>query len=161
MTFVEVLVATALIALVLGGLLPLLTSGQLTWEHAHRRTPMVQNSRTAVDTLTHSLRAAQNFLVLGPTNIRFTYFFGDGTTPTVEFRYNAATGELEYRWDPDPFQPLGGPFTSMTVSCFDVAGTASLCSNAVSVRSVQVALTALDPDGNPITFSTRAFRQVP
>jgi len=161
MTFVEVLVATALIALVLGGLLPLLTSGQLTWEHAHRRTPMVQNSRTAIDTLTHSLRAAQEFFVLGPANIRFRYSFGDGSSPIVEFRYNASTGELEYRWDPDPFQPLGGPFTSMTVNCFDVAGTASLCSSAASVRSVQVALTALDPDGNPITFSTRAFRQVP
>src|SRR3990172_4639513 len=104
MTFVEVLVATALIALVLGGLLPLLTSGQLTWEHAHRRTPMVQNSRTAVDTLTHSLRAAQEFFVLGPANIRFRYSFGDGSSPIVEFRYNASTGELEYRWDPDPFQ---------------------------------------------------------
>lgn len=160
MTFVEVLVATALIALVLGGLLPLLTSGQLTWEHVHRRTPMVENARTAIDTLTHSLRAAQEFFVLGPANIRFSYSFGDGSSPIVEFRFNASTRELEYRWDPDPFQPLAGPFESMTVNCFDMTGAPSACTNT-SANSVQVALTALDPDGNPITFATRAFRQVP
>lgn len=163
MTLVEVLVATALIALLLGGLLPLLTSGQLSWEHAHRRTAMVQNARVAMDSLTHALRAAGTFQVLGPTNIRFTHFFGDGSTPTVEYRLNGATNELEYRWDPDPFQPLAGPFRTMSLQCFDASGDPADCGTPASVRSVQVALAVMDPDGvvPDILLTSRAFRQVP
>lgn len=164
MTLIEVLVVTSLLALVVGALLPLLTAGQQTWEHADRRQEMVQNARIALDGLIRHLRAAQSFLVINSTNIRFTYFFGDGaSTPTVEFQLNAATNELEYRWDPDPFQPFAGPFRSMSVTCFDATNASIACTSVASVKSVQVALVAMDPDGKipDITVTSRAFRQTP
>ncbi len=164
LTLVEVLVVFALLALVVGGLLPLLTAGANTWDHAHRRQEMVQNARRALDQLTHHLRAAQTFFVINSTNIRFSYFFGDAaSTPTVEFQLNGTTNELEYRWDPDAFQPLAGPFRSMSVTCFDASGGSIACTSVASVRSVQVALVAMDPQGivPDITVTARAFRQVP
>lgn len=100
LTFIELLVVTSLLALALAALLPLLTAGQQTWEHAHRRTAMVQNARIALDRLVREMRAAWTLEVLTPTLIRFTRFHGDGTGafPTVEFALNAASNELEYRW---------------------------------------------------------------
>lgn len=164
MTFIEVLVATSLLALVVGALMPVLTVGQQTWNHAHRRTEMVQNARIAADHMLDKLRAAQTFLVISATNIRFSYFYGDAVTiPTNEYQLNAATNELEYRWDPDPFLRLAGPFRSMSVTCFDAAGATIACTSVASVRSVQVSLVAMDPQGEvaDITVTSRAFRQVP
>jgi prepilin-type N-terminal cleavage/methylation domain-containing protein len=164
MTLIEVLVVTSLLALVVGGLLPMLTAGQQTWEHAHRRQDMVQNARSALDHLIHTLRAAQSFVVISSTNIRFSYFFGDGAaTPTIEYQLNGATNELEYRQDPDAFQPLAGPFRSMSVQCFDGSGATIACTSVTSVRSVEVSLVVMDPQGQipDITVTSRAFRQVP
>jgi type II secretory pathway pseudopilin PulG len=164
MTLVEVLVATSLLAVVVGALMPILTVGQQTWDHAHRRVEMIQNSRIALDHLADKLRAAQTFSVVSATNIRFTYFYGNGVAiPTNEYRLNTATNELEYRWDPDPFLPLAGAFRSMAVTCFNDAGATVGCASAASVRAVQVALVAMDPQGivADITVTTRAFRQAP
>lgn len=164
MTFIEVLVVTSLLALVVGALMPVLTVSQQTWHHAHRRTEMVQNARIAVDHMLDKLRAVQTFSVISSTNIRFTYFFGNLVTiPTVEYQLNGATNELEYRWDPDPFLRLAGPFRSMSVTCFDNTGAVIACTSVASVRSVQVALVAMDPSGEvaDMTVTARAFRQVP
>lgn len=162
-TFVEILVVTSLLAMVLGGILPLLTVGQQTYGHAHPRSDMVQNARIGLDKFIREMRAAQTFQTISSTNIAFTFFLGDGTTSTAEYRLNAATSELEYRRGTDPFQPLAGPFRSMSVSCFDAAGAAIACSPAASVRSVQVALVVMDPQGKipDITVTSRAFRQTP
>jgi len=141
----------------------------------------VQNARISLDHLIRSLRAAQTFVVISDTAIRFSYFFGDGTlAPTNEYQFNAATNELEYRWDPDLFHPLGGPFRSMSVRCFDAAGVeivkvGGACPGPTSVRSVEVSLVACEaapsglcrPLGDPqtqvpdITVTARAFQQIP
>lgn len=163
-TFLEVLVVTSLLALVVGALVPLLTAGQQTWDEGRRRQEMTQNARIALDELVHQMRAAQSFVVVSSTNIRFAFFFGDGTTtPTVEFQLNAATNELEYRWNADAFQPLAGPFRSMSVLCFDATNASIACTSVASTSSVQVSLVAMDPDGQipDVTVTSRAFRQTP
>lgn len=163
MTFIEVLVATSLLALVVGALMPVLTVSQQTWHHAHRRMEMVQNARIGLDHLMDRLRAVQTFSVISSTNIGFTYFYGDGAlTLTAEYRLNG--NELEWRYDaPSPFRSLAGPFRSMSVTCFDAAGAIVACTSVASVRAVQVSLVAMDPTGEvaDITVTARAFRQVP
>lgn len=162
MTFVEVLVVTSLLALVVGALAPVLTASEQTWRHAHRRIEMVQNARLAMDHLMDRLRAVQTFTTISSTNISFTYFYGDGvTTLTAEYRLNV--NELEWKYDVNAFAPLAGPFRSMSVSCFDATAAAVSCTSAASVRSVQVSLVAMDPSGEvaDITVTGRAFRQVP
>lgn len=99
-TLLEVLAASLLLALVVGGLLPLLSTGQLIAEETDPRQAMSRTARVALDRLLRELRAAESFRTLAPGVIRFTLFWGDGTgaAPTVEYSLNGATGELEYRW---------------------------------------------------------------
>ncbi len=164
LTLIEVLVVVSLLALVVGAFVPLLSAGQQTWDEDRRRQEMVQNARIAFDGMLRTLRSAQSFLVISSTNLRFTYFFGDNaSTPTVEYQLNTTTNELEFRRDPDPFQPFAGPFRSMSVTCFDASNASIACTSVASVRAVQVALVAMDPDGQipDITVTSRAFRHTP
>jgi hypothetical protein len=63
----------------------------------------------------------------------------------------------------DAFEPLAGPFRAMAVQCYDAAGTAIACASSAAVKSIQVALTAMDPTGEvtDVVVTTRAFRQAP
>ncbi len=164
MTLIEVLVATLLLALVVGALVPLLTVGQQTWDATRRREEMVHNARHALDSLVSTMRAAQTLYTFSPTDIRLAYFFGDGTTVlTEEYSLDTTTNELQYRKNADAFQPFAGPFRSMSVICFDATSTAIACSSVSSVRSVQVSLVAMDPEGqvSDWTVTSRAFVQAP
>ncbi len=64
---------------------------------------------------------------------------------------------------PDVFESLAGPFRSMAVLCYNAAGIAIACAPASAVRSVEVALTAMDSTGEvaDIVLSSRAYRQAP
>ncbi len=103
LTLVEVLVTILLLALVVGSLLPLLTSGQQGSDYVRRRQPMIQNARVALDKLVRELRAAESFRMIAPGHLQLTLFWGDGTGagPTVEYSLNSATQNLDYRWSAD------------------------------------------------------------
>lgn len=165
-SFVEVLVAGALLVLAVGALVPMIAIAQQTWDLAPRRAVIVQNARVAVDRMVREMRAAQAFDVLGPGALRFTvYAGGRSVNPTfvVGYQLNAVTGDLEYQRDADPWQPLAGPFRALSVTCFDAANAAITCAPASAVRSVQISLTAMDPQGltPDLTVTVRAYRQVP
>jgi hypothetical protein len=64
---------------------------------------------------------------------------------------------------PDALEALAGPIRSLTVVCFAATGAPVDCSQARQVRSVQVTLAVMDPDGRvpDLVVSGRAFRQAP
>lgn len=164
MTLIEVLVTTFLLAIVVGALIPLLSIGQQTWVQSRGSEEIEFNARFALNSLVSTIRAAQTLQVISPTDIRLTYFFGDGTsTPTEEYTLNTVTNELQYRWNTDPPAPFAGPFRSMSVVCFDNTNATVSCSTPSSVRSVQIALVAMDPQGivPDMTVTARAFLQYP
>ena len=98
---VEVLVTVLLLAIVVGALLPLLTSGQQGFDYASRRLAMTRAGRTALDKLVREMRAAASFRTLAAGQVSFTMQWGDGTgaEPTAEYSLNALTHNLEYRWN--------------------------------------------------------------
>jgi hypothetical protein len=100
---VELLVTVLLLSLVVGGLLPLLTSGDEAYQELRWRQGMVQNGRVALDKLLRETRSAEAFRAVAPGLVRLSTFWGDGTgaDPTVEFVLNAGTGDLDYRWAAD------------------------------------------------------------
>jgi len=100
LALIEVLATALLMAMVVGALLPLLTSGQQGADFARRRQTMTRAGRTALDKLIRETRAAASFRTLAPGQISFTLQWGDGTgaQPTVQYSLNALTGNLEYRW---------------------------------------------------------------
>jgi len=103
LSYVEVLVTILLLSLVVGGLLPLLTSGDEAYQELRRRQGMVQNGRVALDKLLRETRSADAFRTVAAGLVRLSTSWGDGTGggPTVEYVLNAATGDLEYRWAAD------------------------------------------------------------
>jgi len=161
---IDVLWATLLLALVLSGVVPLLATAQQTWDTTRRGEEMLFNARLALNSLISTIRAGQSFQTISPTDIKLTYFFGDGTTiPTEEYILDPITNELQYRWNTDAPQPFAGPFRSMSVACFDATNTTIACTSVSSVRSVQIALVAMDPDGvlPDMTVTSRVFVQYP
>lgn len=102
-SYVEVLLTVLLLSLVVGGILPLLSGGEESYEELRRRQEMIQNARVALDKFLRELRVAESFRVLSPATIRFSLFWGDGSgaSPTAEYVLNGATGDLEYRWSAD------------------------------------------------------------
>lgn len=96
----EVLVTVLLLAVVVGALLPLLTSGQQGLDYARRREAMIRNGRVALDKLVREMRAAESFRTIAPGQISLALSWGDGTgaQPTVDYALNGGTNNLEYRW---------------------------------------------------------------
>ena len=102
-TLIEVLVTVLLLAMVVGALLPLLTSGQQGSDYERRRMSMVRNGRVALDKLVREMRAAESFRTLAPGQISFTLLWGDGTgaEPTAQYLLDNVSHTLQYRWSAD------------------------------------------------------------
>lgn len=162
---IELLASLLLLAVIVGGLIPVLSITQQSWDQARLRGDMVHNTRFAIDTLMATIRAAQVFTTLTATDIIFTYSFGDKVTlRAVSYHLDAATNELQFKRLPtDPFQPFAGAFRSMTVTCYDAANVLIDCSSIGSFRSVQISLVAMDPSGRvpDMTTTARVFVQAP
>lgn len=163
LTLVEVAVAGLLLAVVVGALIPLLSIGQQTWFQSRGTEEIEFNARFALDSLVSTIRAAQSLQVISPTDIRLTYFFGDGTTQLEEYILDTTTNELQYRRNTDSPAPFAGPFRSMSVVCFDNTNATTACTTVASVRSVQISLVAMDPQGvvPDMNFTARTFVQYP
>lgn len=98
-TLTELLATVALLTVVLAALVPVLSIARGSWDRVDRHTELLQTGRRALDKMVREVRTAQSFAVLSPTMLRFTTALGDGTgaSPTVEYRLNPATNDLEYR----------------------------------------------------------------
>ncbi len=98
-TLTELLATAALLTVALAALVPVLSLAKASWDRVDRHTEGLQNARRAMDKVVREIRTARSFAVLNSTELRFTTALGDGTgaAPTVEYRLNGASGELEYR----------------------------------------------------------------
>ncbi len=102
-TIAELLVVAAIMTLVVGALIPVLSLGQATWRAADRHSDMLHHGRRALDKIIREMRSAQSFQAVTPTLLQFRMALGDGSgaTPTVEYQLNGGTGEIEYRTSAD------------------------------------------------------------
>jgi hypothetical protein len=118
---------------------------------------MLQVTDTAV---TSGLHYGQVDGYAGPSNHRHRYVIVRQRVATDPAITQAAE---ESGTRTDVFQPLGGPFRAMTVTCYDAADASINCSGAASVKSVQISLTIMDPTGEvaDIVVTSRAYRQTP
>src|SRR3989304_2197244 len=99
-SYVEVLLTVLLLSLVVGGILPLLTGGEESYEELRRRQEMIQNARVALDKFLRELRGAGAFRGPSPPTPRSglgapRVFGGGGAAPT----YSRDQGTLT-AWPP-------------------------------------------------------------
>jgi type II secretory pathway pseudopilin PulG len=97
-TLLEAVAVLLLLSLVVAGVLPLLTTGEQSYDEARRRQEMLRNARVALDRIVRELRAAQSLRQASSGVLRFDLAAEAGEVPTVEFVLDSVTGDLQYRW---------------------------------------------------------------
>ncbi len=148
-TLLEASLVVLLLGLVAAGLLPLVTTAGQVYGDAWRRQHMVRNGRTALDQMSRELRAAVQLYEVSNARLRFDTDAGDAGVREVE--YVLQNGYLLYGRPPEPPEPLAGPFRSLQARCFDRTGSVVDCAaELASVRQVELELTAVDPEPDPV-----------
>ncbi len=146
-TLLEAVVVLLLLSLVVAGVLPLLTTGDLAYEGVRRRQEMLRNARVALDQITRELRAAQALRQVADGLLRFDVVAEDGNTPTVEYALEAG-GDLTYRrsgtWDYRRRITVQAPAGQQVPAgysvyvCFDHAALVSAGKSRADGRDVRV-----------------------
>jgi prepilin-type N-terminal cleavage/methylation domain-containing protein len=141
----ELMIASAIMGLVLAGVLLLQWHGQQAYVAGAGRVEAQQNARVALDTITTEIRLAQGVTAVGSTCNNTTSGTDDITVRTwdgataswtsVRYRLNGALLERNSA-------PLIGGVQALTIVCYD--GNDVATATAANVRSVTIALTAQD-----------------
>ena len=158
-SFVELMVAATLLAMVMGGVLGLLTSGQNTFEAQTADISMRQGARVAVDRITRETRLAgygidnipQVFTIASATSIQFAADLDDGSpaAPCDAAFENATNGGAERI----TYSVVDTALTR-AVECWNGSSwTAEVGSQALIWNLVagQTVFTYFDEDGTPLT----------
>jgi type II secretory pathway pseudopilin PulG len=95
----ELLAVTAILIVAVSGLVPMLWLGGQSRARVDRHAEALHQARRAADKLVRDMRAARSFQLVSPALVRAVVARGDGSgaTPTVEYAFDGATGELRYR----------------------------------------------------------------
>jgi len=141
----ELLVACAIIALMLAGVLILQWHGQQAYVAGAARVEVQQNARFALDMITSELRLSQAVTAVGSTCDNTASGTDDITLSTwdsatsswVSVRYRLTGTTLERNGS-----ALVGGVQSLLIVCYDSSDTAT--ATAADVRSVTVSLTTQD-----------------
>ncbi len=100
-TLLEAVAVLLLLSLAVAGVLPLLTTGEQTYDEARRRQELLRNARVALDRIVREVRAAQALREAASGVVRLDLAAEDGAQPAVEFVLDGASGDLQYRWGSD------------------------------------------------------------
>ncbi len=144
-SLLEVMVAATLLAMVLGGVLPLLTGGQNTYEAQTADTSMRQGARVARDKMTRETRLAgyridnlpQAFMSASSTSIQFAADIDDGDplppcNASFENAVNGGAERLTYS--------VSGTDLVRSVDCWNGSTWTNVISNEVLVPDLVTGL---------------------
>ena len=145
-SLIELMVSAVLIAMILGGVLPLLTGGQNTYEAQSADMSMRQGARVALDKVTRETRLAgygidnitQVFTVASATSIQFAADVDDGDTgaPCDASFENAANGGAERLT-----YSVNGTNLTRSVDCWNGSAWTSEISNQVLIADLDTSQT--------------------
>jgi type II secretory pathway pseudopilin PulG len=160
-TLVEVILATAMVAIVAAALVGMIYSNYNNWKLGSGRSTLLQDGRAVLEQMTRILRQAKNFTsVTSPTDQAGQITFTDIAGTTQQFRRNASTSEIEYG-QPASLSALIGSVSSLVFTCYDAdANSIAAPVNARKIRAVHIAQTLTDPVNSlSFTLSDRVFVQ--
>lgn len=158
-SLIELMISAVLIAMILGGVLPLLTGGQNTYEAQTADTAMRQGARVALDKVTRETRGAgfnidnipQVFTIASATSIQFASDIDDGDTdaPCGAAFENAANGGAERLT-----YAVSGTDLTRSVDCWNGTAWTNEISNEVLIADLlagQAVFRYFDEDGVEMT----------
>ncbi len=140
----ELLVATAMIGFVLGGVFVALQQGENAFQYGTGKVEVQQNGRMALDRMIHDLRMGANITAANATSISFAYIednAGAAQTVTVTYSLNG-TSLQRNQTNPVPAaaQPetLIGGVNTLSLVYYDFNNAATV--NVPDIRVVDVRL---------------------
>jgi prepilin-type N-terminal cleavage/methylation domain-containing protein len=158
-SLIELMVSAVLIAMILGGVLPLLTGGQNAYEAQSADMSMRQGARVALDKVTRETRLAgygidniaQVFTVASSTSIQFAADVDDGDAgaPCDASFENAANGGAERLT-----YAVSGTNLTRSVDCWNGTTWTSEISAQVLIADLETGLTIFrffDENGTEMT----------
>jgi prepilin-type N-terminal cleavage/methylation domain-containing protein len=140
----ELLVATAMIGFVLGGVFVALQQGENAFQYGSGKVEVQQNGRMALDRLVHDLRMGANITAANATSISFDYIEDNAGAPqTITVTYSLNGTNLQRNQTnpaPGPPQPetLIGGVNTLSLVYYDNTNTATV--NVPDIRVVDVRL---------------------
>lgn len=185
-TFIELLVMTLVVSMILIAVPASFRSGTEIWEKGRRHDEMLQNAMVGMEDLTRELRQAKDIRAIsssGASNgyIDFRYkddIDGDGDKEYKyqKYEYNGTEDYLQYAWSSNEatylssnLNPLAGPVSSLTFTAYKgytvddegdmVEQQAALPDEIDKIRSVRIKMITYDAQGkvNPIPLSARIY----
>lgn len=159
LSLIELMISATLLAMILGAMLPLLTSGQNTYEAQSADMSMRQGARVALDKITRETRLAgygidniaQVFTIASATSIQFAADVDDGNpdapcNASFETATNGGAERLTYA--------VSGTDLTRSVDCWNGSTWTSEISNQVLIANLDTGQTVFrffDESGTEMT----------
>lgn len=158
-TLVELMLASVLLALLVGALTGIVYNNYRNWKLGSSRSTLLQNGRAVMEQMTRIIRQAKSFnSVSSPTDPAGQITFTDINGVTQQFRRNTSAGEIEYG-QPGSLSALAGSVSSLIFTCYDV--NANSLADPVPVRNIRavgIAATLVDTvNSQQFILSDRVF----
>jgi len=154
-------VAVALMAIVMAGVLPIISSMRNTWDTAQNNTDVLQNGRILIGHLNQNLSQAKRITAVSPSSQTLGYIeFEDNNGNTI--RYDVGTdNQVEYGLAASQSN-LAGPVSQFQFTCYDGNDFSTPIADVNAVRFVKVQTTVSNAGvmAQDKSFATSVYLQV-
>ncbi|MGB8227140.1 MAG: lamin tail domain-containing protein [Sedimentisphaerales bacterium] len=156
-TLVELILVTAMVAIVATALVGMIYSNYKSWRLGSGRSTLLQDGRAVLEQMTRIIRQSKGFSsVSSPTDQAGQITFTDVDGVTQQFRLNTLTSQIEFG-PPASLSALIGSVSNLVFTCYD-ANDNNLA-DPVQVRNIQSVgiVTTLTDGTNSFILSGRVF----
>lgn len=158
MTTLELVIASAIMLIVVGTLLPLFAGVRNSWDAKAGNSEMLQNARVLTEHIHRHLSEARKIAdVSPPSESRGYIVFEDNDGNNL--RYDVAADNLVQFGPVGSLSDLAGPVSQMQLTCYSGHDFENATTDVNSIRYVEVELTVINAAsfGRDLQFATSAF----
>ena len=156
-TLVELVVAIAMLAVVMGAITPLVMHTRRSWDTWQNNSEAVQNGRVLMDHMHRTLAEATQITAVSNASESNGYIqFVDNNSTTL--RYQITSNYVEFG-EPGSLALLAGPVNQLQFTCYDDNDLSTAITDVNAIRYVKVASTVTHAaaEGLNKVFTTSAY----
>ncbi|GEM_PF-6986201 len=158
MTTLELVIASAIMLIVVGTLLPLFAGVRNSWDTKAGNSEMLQNARVLTEHIHRRLSTARKITEVSPVSEVRGYIVFEGNDGN-NFRYDVAGDNFVQFGPVGSPSDLAGPVSQMQLTCYSGHDFENPTTDVNSIRYVEAELTVINAasSGRDIQFTTSAF----
>ena len=157
-TLVELVVAIAMLTVLMGAVIPVITHTRRSWDTWKNNSEIVQNGRVLIDHMRRHLATAQKITAVSASSDTEGYIeFSDASA--VGYREGCATGNRGEFGPVGRLADMAGPVSLFRFTCFDINDFTNPTVDVDTIRLVQVEAVFTDATvgTQDKTFTTSVF----